>query len=68
MMMTNGIGAIIGSKASGFIIEKYFINTDGSTNWSGLGSFSIYALVIAILFGIFFKHKHNPEAIGNVSH
>ena len=69
MMMTNGIGAIIGSKASGFIIEKYFINTDGSTNWSGAWlTFSIYALVIAILFGIFFKHKHNPEAIGNVSH
>lgn len=69
MMMTNGIGAIIGSKASGFIIEKYFINTDGSTNWSGAWlTFSIYALVIAILFGIFFKHKHNPEAIGKVSH
>ena len=69
MMMTNGIGAIIGSKASGFIIEKYFINTDGSTNWSGAWlTFSIYALVIAILFGILFKHKHNPEAIGNVSH
>ena len=69
MMMTNGIGAIIGSKASGFIIEKYFINTDGSTNWSGAWlTFSIYALVIAILFGILFKHKHNPEAIGNASH
>lgn len=69
MMMTNGIGAIIGSKVSGFIIEKYFINTDGSTNWSGAWlTFSIYALVIAVLFGLMFKHKHNPEAIGNVSH
>ena len=31
-------------------------------------AFAAYALVIAILFGIMFKHKHNPEEIGEVSH
>lgn len=31
-------------------------------------TFAAYALVIAVLFALMFKHKHNPEAIGNVSH
>jgi NHS family xanthosine MFS transporter len=38
-------------------------------DWSHIWlAFAIYALVIAILFGIMFKHKHNPEEIGEVSH
>jgi len=31
-------------------------------------TFAIYALVIAVLFGIFFKHKHDPKDIENVVH
>ncbi len=31
-------------------------------------AFAVYALVIAVLFALMFKHKHNPEAIENVSH
>ena len=31
-------------------------------------AFAAYALVIAVLFALMFKHKHNPEAIENVSH
>ena len=31
-------------------------------------AFSAYALVIAILFALMFKHKHNPKAIGEVGH
>lgn len=31
-------------------------------------AFAAYALVIAVLFALMFKHKHNPEALGNVSH
>jgi NHS family xanthosine MFS transporter len=31
-------------------------------------SFATYALVVAILFGILFKHKHNPNEIGEISH
>ena len=30
-------------------------------------AFAAYALVIAVLFALMFKHKHNPEAIGKVS-
>jgi MFS transporter, NHS family, xanthosine permease len=68
MMMTNGVGAYMGSKLSGIIIDKYFI-IDGNKDWHNIWlSFSIYALVIAILFIIFFKHKHNPNEIQEVNH
>ena len=31
-------------------------------------TFAIYALVIAVLFAIFFKHKHHPSEVENVHH
>lgn len=31
-------------------------------------TFAIYALVIAVLFALLFKHKHNPNDIQNISH
>jgi NHS family xanthosine MFS transporter len=67
MMMTNGFGAVLGSTISGFVIEKYFTNADRSINWNGTWlSFAAYALVVAILFMILFKHKHNRNEIKNV--
>jgi NHS family xanthosine MFS transporter len=61
MMMTNGVGAWLGSKASGYVIDKYFVHSDGSRDWQGIWqSFSIYALIVAILFVFLFKHKHKP--------
>ena len=67
MMVTNGIGAYLGSKISGYVIGKYFVSPAGVTDWHGVWlSFAIYALVIAVLFTIFFKHKHDQNAIGNI--
>ena len=67
MMMTNGFGAVIGSSVSGLIIQKYFTYADNSKDWYGIWiAFAGYALVIAILFLIVFKHKHNPNAISNI--
>jgi len=61
MMMTNGVGAWLGSKASGYVIDKYFVHNDGSRDWQGIWqSFSIYALIVAIFFVLLFKHKHRP--------
>lgn len=58
MMMTNGVGAFLGSIISGLIIGRYFIS-NGARDWHGIWlTFSIYALVVAILFTILFKHKH----------
>jgi MFS transporter, NHS family, xanthosine permease len=68
MMMSNGIGAYLGSKISSFIIGKYFVN-EGITNWHGIWlSFAGYALVIAILFFVLFKHKHNPKDVVSIVH
>lgn len=68
MMMTNGFGAILGSTLSGFVIEKFFRH-DGISDWQGIWmTFAIYSLVIAVLFAIFFKHKHQPESLKNFKH
>jgi NHS family xanthosine MFS transporter len=100
MMMTNGIGAFLGSKISGYIIDKYYtlkftdtaslleyLKTDINNpatqeilkfnevlpngvlrdavfikQWEPIWlSFAIYALVVAVLFAIFFRHKHDPK-------
>ena len=64
MMMTNGVGAVLGSSISGIVIDSFFTNADSSKDWHGIWiSFSIYALVVAILFMILFKHKHVPALI-----
>jgi NHS family xanthosine MFS transporter len=64
MMMTNGVGAVLGSTISGVIIDQFFTNADNSKDWHGIWiSFSLYALVVAILFIFLFKHKHNPSVI-----
>lgn len=69
MMMTNGFGAIMGSLVSGWLVQKYFTNPDQSKMWHEIWlSFAAYALVIAILFMLLFKHKHNPEKMDNVIH
>lgn len=68
MMMTNGFGAYLGSKISGIVIDKFFTN-NGLKDWHSIWlSFSLYALIIAILFAIFFKHKHEPEKLVNINH
>jgi MFS transporter, NHS family, xanthosine permease len=68
MMMTNGVGAYLGSKISGWLIDQYYTTAEGK-NWHGIWlAFAGYALVIAVLFSIFFKHKHDPKAVENISH
>ncbi len=69
MMMTNGVGAYLGSKISGWVIGRYFINADGSTDWHGTWlTFSIYAAIVGFLFFFMFKHKHDPKQLESVSH
>ncbi len=64
MMMTNGFGAYFGTIASSWVIDTYFITQSGDTNWEGIWiSFALYSLCVALLFWIFFKHKHEDEKI-----
>ncbi|HNB80864.1 MAG TPA: nucleoside permease [Chitinophagaceae bacterium] len=58
MMMTNGVGAMLGSSVSGYMIDRYF-TVDGTKQWHGIWlSFSVYALLIAIAFALVFRHRH----------
>jgi NHS family xanthosine MFS transporter len=67
MMMTNGVGAFLGSKVSGYIIDGY--TTDKLKDWHSIWFvFSVYALVVAVLFVLLFKHKHEPEQVKNLHH
>lgn len=68
MMMTNGFGAIIGALGSGIIIDRFFMH-NGERVWSDIWlTFAFYSLVVTILFAVLFKHKHNPDEIGEVTH
>ena len=68
MMMTNGVGAYLGSTISGYVIDAYFVHA-GSKDWHNIWlSFAGYSLVIAIAFAILFKHKHDPKALATVQH
>lgn len=64
MLMTNGIGATVGTQAAGFVVnglceEPGNLNTcDWSTAWL---IFAGYALVVFVLFTIIFKYKHDPN-------
>jgi NHS family xanthosine MFS transporter len=68
MMMSNGFGAFFGGLLSGVVIDEFFTH-DGVRDWQNIWlSFAAYALVIAVLFAIFFKHKHDPKAVENIAH
>ncbi|MFN8255280.1 MAG: nucleoside permease [Bacteroidales bacterium] len=59
MMMTNGVGAFLGSRISGIVIDRYYTLADGSFDWKGIWlAFAAYSLVIALFFALLFRHKH----------
>jgi NHS family xanthosine MFS transporter len=62
MMMVNGFGALIGSKVSGILIDKFYILENGEKDWHGIWLvFAIYSLVVTVVFAFLFKHKHDPN-------
>ena len=56
MMMTNGLGATLGSYAAGKVVDMY----GWPVSWF---IFAAYALVVAILFALVFRYKHNAEEV-----
>jgi len=64
MVMTNGVGAVLGSSLSGLLIDRWFTLADGSKDWHGIWlTFALYALAMALLFVPLFKHKHDPAML-----
>ena len=67
MLMTNGIGAFFGGLISGWVVDYFTVN--GVRNWQNIWfTFAAYALVLAIIFPIIFKYKHDPNALKVVKH
>ncbi|MBS1576366.1 MAG: nucleoside permease [Bacteroidetes bacterium] len=67
MMMTNGIGAWLGSKISGLAIAAYFTDDSNELRWHSIWiAFAVYSLIVAVLFAVLFRHKHNPDEVSSV--
>lgn len=66
MLMTNGLGATIGTLSAGAVIDHFchwengFLLGDWSTAWY---IFAGFALVVAISFMVLFKYKHVPDRV-----
>lgn len=68
MMMTNGVGAFLGSKTSGWLIDRFYLHgneKDWHAIWLG---FSGYAFVTALLFLFLFKDEPLKETPTNIVH
>lgn len=71
MMMTNGLGASIGTLSAQMVIDRYVnslgANADPMAVWHGWNTcwyiFAGYALVVAVAFAIMFRYKHEPESV-----
>lgn len=71
MMMTNGLGASIGTLSAQMVIDRYVnslgANADPMAVWQGWNTcwyiFAGYALVVAVAFAVMFRYKHEPEAV-----
>ena len=73
MLMTNGIGAAAGTIGAQAVVNllvnsRRIPGADGVIDWNAVMTgwshawwlFAAYALVVAILFAILFRHKHQP--------
>ena len=57
MMMTNGLGSIVGGYGAGWVIKQHTV--DKETDWTACWTiFAAYALVIGVLFALTFHYKH----------
>jgi len=60
MIMCNGVGALIGGLASGWIVDYFTVN--GIKNWQNIWfTFAAYALILAITFPFVFKEKTSTK-------
>ena len=67
MLMTNGLGAIMGAYGSGYIVDLY--TSDGTIDWISVWFiFAIYSLIVAIAFALLFKYKYDPKEELKVNH
>ena len=67
MLMTNGLGATIGTLAAGRVVDHFckwegnFLVGDWEAAWL---VFAGYSLLVAILFAVMFRYKHDHKQLG----
>lgn len=67
MLMTNGIGATIGTLGAQVVVNKFvYSQSDPLAQMEGWSTswyiFAGYALLVAVLFALIFKYKHTTES------
>ena len=76
MLMTNGIGASVGTWIAGKVVDHFcswqgghlLSRAEFANGWQDTWFiFAGYALVVALLFWALFKYKHNPNKMSNIS-
>ena len=67
MVMTNGLGAFLGTMVAGAVVDHYTV--DGVRDWHSIWlAFASYALVLGIVFPFVFKYRHDPAKMAAVGH
>ncbi len=67
ILLTNGVGALIGGYTSGLIVD--YFTSETARDWTSIWLvFAVYALILAVIFAILFKYKHDPNAIKEITH
>ncbi len=65
MIMTNGLGALVGGVASGMVVDHF--TADGVKDWQSIWlTFTGYALVLSLVFPLAFSYRHGSPNIGRV--
>ena len=67
MIMTNGLGAFLGTMAAGAVVDHYTV--DGVRDWHSIWlSFAGYALVLGLIFPFVFRYRHDPKVMAAAGH
>lgn len=60
MMMTNGLGSILGGTFSGMVVDAF--TSGNNRNWPAIWmSFALYALILAVLFALLFRKDRTDQ-------
>lgn len=75
MLMTNGIGASVGTWIAGMVVNNYcewkgdYLVAKAEYGWETTWFiFAGYALVVALLFWALFRYKHDPNKMVDIKH
>ena len=66
MVMTNGLGAFLGTMLAGAVVDHY--TTHGVRDWQSIWlTFAGYALVLGLVFPFVFRYRHDRAKMAAVA-